>query len=152
MKLEPNRSLLQDHWCRNSILFTEFNNLKQKKVCFNSSLVFENLSILFFLSSWVRRGDRPSALSWNRQCPILSFETGGSITTGESLAATYLASPRHETTRMMSSSCSWRHHWRHQWRHRRAPKLFCIGDLWWGKIAAWWRCCCRCCWWHALNL
>ena len=68
MKLEQSRSLLQGHWCSNNILFTNCNNLKQK-VCFNFSSVFEFSSILFFLSLWVRGGDRP-------QCPALETASG----------------------------------------------------------------------------
>jgi len=61
LELRISRSLLQGHWCRNNILFTDFNNLKQK-VCFNFSSVFKFLSILFFVSLWVRGGIAPSAV------------------------------------------------------------------------------------------
>jgi len=62
MKLELSRSLLQGHWCRNNLLFTYFNNFETKKFVSIFVQFLNFYSFYYFLSSWVRGGDHPSAL------------------------------------------------------------------------------------------
>ena len=62
MKLELSRSLLQGRWCRNNLLFTYFNNFETKKFVSIFVRFLNFYSFYYFLSSWVRGGDHPSAL------------------------------------------------------------------------------------------